>query len=211
MSELAHWVFLSGGKRRREEGFGCRIDSGRYNALMSTETWKPVTGYEALYEVSDLGRLYRLAGTRGPKSVGRIIAPHKKATGYCDYWLYANGTAKRVAAHRLIWASFNGPIPEGLQINHRNGKKNDNRLANMELLTPSENTAHGFRVLGRKSPNNPSPGVRNGSAKLTEEKVREIRRLYANGLFQHEIAKMFGVSQRMISLITRLEKWAHLE
>ena len=48
-------------------------------------------------------------------------------------------------AHRLIWESVHGPIPAGLQINHKNGVKSDNRIANLEAVTASENTLHAYR------------------------------------------------------------------
>jgi hypothetical protein len=49
-------------------------------------------------------------------------------------------------AHRMIWESVHGPIPDGMQINHINGVKTDNRLANLELATPSENLLHAYRL-----------------------------------------------------------------
>lgn len=177
-----------------------------------TEIWKPVPGYEMLYEVSDLGRLRRVStyGSR-PKPLNRIITPHRKWTGYVDYWLWSNGKPKRRIAHRLIWESFNGTIPSGLQINHKNGLKNDNRLENLEVVTVSVNMAHSFRVLGRPAPNNPNPGERNGSAKLTEAKVREIRKLFETGVHKRQIAKMFGVTPENIHRIVTRRNWAHVE
>lgn len=49
-------------------------------------------------------------------------------------------------AHRMIWESVNGPIPDGMQINHINGIKSDNRIANLELVTPSENARHAYAI-----------------------------------------------------------------
>ncbi len=53
-------------------------------------------------------------------------------------------------AHRLVWRHFNGPIPPGLTINHKNGKKKDNRPENLELATYSEQIRHAIKVLGRE-------------------------------------------------------------
>lgn len=42
-------------------------------------------------------------------------------------------------AHRIIWAIHNGDIPEGLEIDHVNHDRTDNRINNLRLVTPSEN------------------------------------------------------------------------
>lgn len=52
----------------------------------------------------------------------------------------------QVLAHRLVWMAANGPIPEGMFINHKNGKRWDNRIANLELATPAQNNAHAQKL-----------------------------------------------------------------
>lgn len=54
-------------------------------------------------------------------------------------------------------------------------------------------------------------GTKNGRAKLNDDAVREIRRLYATGEYsQMKLAGMFGVNQTGISEIVRGKKWAHV-
>lgn len=174
------------------------------------ENWKPVPGYEDLYEASDLGRLKRIATPTG-KPRCKIIRPHLKASGYADYWVWSDGKKKRFSAHRLIWMTFNGDIPRGLEINHLNGIKTDNRLANFELATKSWNAAHSFRILGRPAPRFGSPGTKNAAAILNDDAVREIRRLYEAKQFdQYQLGDKFGVSQRTISLVVRRKTWVHV-
>lgn len=46
---------------------------------------------------------------------------------------------RHLLAHRIIWEMHYGPIPEGVQIDHINGEKGDNRIENLRLATRSQN------------------------------------------------------------------------
>lgn len=50
--------------------------------------------------------------------------------------------ASECFVHRVIWEAVNGPISPGLEINHINGIKTDNRIENLELVTHAENMVH---------------------------------------------------------------------
>lgn len=85
------------------------------------------------YEVDPTaGIVYGRSGRPiGANARGYVKINHGRAGFYC-------------MAHRLIWQAVHGAIPEGMQINHKNGVKSDNRLANLELVTPSANTKHAY-------------------------------------------------------------------
>ena len=104
-------------------------------------------------------------------------------------------------AHRMIWAYVHGPIPEGMQINHKNGVKTDNRIDNLELVTPSENMKHAY-ASGLAS----AVGEKNGRAKLTDSIARSIR---ASALTPEELAKRHSVSVRTIRYIKDGISWRH--
>lgn len=54
-------------------------------------------------------------------------------------------------------------------------------------------------------------GQNNGAAKLTDDDVRGIRRLYRRGWMQREIADLYEIAQSNVSYIVRHERWAHLD
>jgi hypothetical protein len=172
--------------------------------------WAPVLGYENCYQVSDDGLVVRtMTYGANPKPRWKPVAKRPKRDGYITFHLCKDGERKDPLAHRLVWEAFNGPIPEEVEINHKNGIRSDNRLENLELLTRSENMKHKFRVLKCPAPNNPNPGSKNGCAKLTEENIPTIFAMSRSGMYQYEIAKRFGVSQRAIGRILLGQGWKH--
>lgn|SRR5262249_35182292 len=178
------------------------------------ERWKPIPGYEDCYAVSDRGRVKRIAHVGyWTKRPPKLLAPRPNKYGYIKFHLCKDGVRKDSVAHRLVWLAFCGPIPRHLQINHLNGDKSDNRLCNLEVCTQSQNAAYSFRVLGRPAPSGGSlVGSQRPSAKLKEADIPRIIALYRTGKYrQKDIGKMYGVSQRMISLITRREYWRHVQ
>lgn len=165
--------------------------------------WVEAAHFEK-YEVSNDG----LMRNKRPRSDRpELLKGSRDKDGYVRYSLRSGGKAWNRLSHRVMWESFVGPIPTGMQINHKNGIKDDNRLENLEVVTPSQNTLHGFRVLGRKPPINPNPGSKNGRAKLNEASAREIRTLIQTGLGDKDLAARFGVSPASIWFIRNKQTW----
>lgn len=149
-------------------------------------------------------------GQVGSRKFGkfRMLKPGRSSSGYLQVVLCDEGVMRSVKVHQLVAAAFLPPKPTPKhQINHKNGVKADNRDANFEWVTSSENVQHGFDILGHK-------GVRGnavGRAKLTEVDVREIRRRCAAGERQRIIAADYGITQTHVSLIARGKTWAWLK
>jgi hypothetical protein len=175
------------------------------------ECWKPVLGYEDLYQVSDRGRVRRIAGGMGA-CLGRILRRRDNGVGYRFVTLYKEGKPRHRTVHSLVTEAFLGPRPDGLEVNHKNGVRRDNRLGNLEYVTRSENMRHAFDVLGRKAGGGGGPrGEDHYCAKLTEVIVKEIRRLHAEGgISRCELARRYGVSDVSIGLVLRRKTWAHV-
>lgn len=170
--------------------------------------WLPIVGYEDAYEVSDCGLVKRIAP--GPHTrPGKILKGAHSRDGYLRYTLTWEAKPKIFFAHRLVWIAFCGEIPVGMQVNHKNGTRDDNRLENLELMTPSQNTRHAFSHLGKKPNKNPNHGEKNGRAKLSNSQAAEIyRRYHAGGVSQQSLADEFGVHQGSVSRIVRGAGWA---
>lgn len=72
---------------------------------------------------------------------GRPVGTTNKRTGYNH--VYCAG--RSMLAHRIVWLFANGPIPDGHVINHRDGNRRNNRLANLEAVTQRQNVLHAIR------------------------------------------------------------------
>ena len=108
--------------------------------------WLPVVGYEEKYEVSNDGRVR----TNGKRSDGRQF-PAKEISqhlqnGYSYVSLYRGKVGRGIAVHRLMLEAFTGIRRNKMECNHKNGKKNDNRLKNLEWATRSENQIHAIKM-----------------------------------------------------------------
>ena len=140
-----------------------------------------------------------------------ILKPLAYRKGYVKIHLgKCNGTRpmQRKFLHRMVWEAFNGPIPRGLTINHKNGVKSDNRLENLEVMTNLENHIHS-RSLRTRRWKTADGWVR---ARLTPEDVREIRSLYATGAVTYnQLASAFGVVKGTIGHILSGRYWKHVD
>lgn len=103
------------------------------------ENWLKIKGFEE-YEVSDLGRVRSLKFGKV-----RVLKPGNRGKGYLAVVLCKNGEVMKFYVHTLVIATFKGPIPAGMQVNHRNEDKTDNRLSNLEVVTAKQNCNHGTR------------------------------------------------------------------
>jgi hypothetical protein len=135
------------------------------------------------------------------KSIGRILAARNCNRGYWTVTLSRNGVQPDFLVHRLVALAFIGPCPDGLEVAHNDGDKNNNAPSNLRYATAASNqhdqVIHGKTTQGEKS----------HFAKLTETKVLAIREDHR---FQRIIAMDYGVAQTLISQIKRRKVWSHI-
>lgn len=103
------------------------------------EIWRPVQGYEGLYEVSNLGRvksLDRAVNNNGGVYIRpeRLLRPSKGE--YLQVILCKEGITTTYRIHRLVAISFPeicGEYYEGAEVDHINGNAVDNRAVNLRI------------------------------------------------------------------------------
>ena len=115
---------------------------------LEKETWKDIPNYEGIYQASNLGKIKSLEriDALGHRLKEKILKPGITHKGYYRVALCKNSIRKFFYVHRLVWEAFNGTIPEGLQVNHISERKSENRLSNLNLMTPKENSNWGTRI-----------------------------------------------------------------
>lgn len=179
---------------------------------MVSEIWLPIPGYEEFYSVSNLGRIrsndwsfIRADGGAFNKK-GRVLRQNTEHKGYKSVRLSLDRIHKIFKVHRLVALAFIRQPLDGEQVNHKNGIKDDNRPENLEWVSGSENMIHAFGT-GLHSGN---AGERNPRAILTEDDVRNIRKLSAGGMTAAAISRKYGVSDMTIRQILKRRNWAWL-
>lgn len=103
------------------------------------EIWKDIQGYEGKYQVSNRGNVLSLNYRRERRP--KILKP-KETRGYYQVGLRKNGRRTFIGIHQLVAKHFAPGYKYGLQVNHINLNKHDNRASNLEWVTPKENTLH---------------------------------------------------------------------
>lgn len=144
---------------------------------MTEEEWRPIKGYEGLYEVSSFGRVKSLdryvKGRYGNYRLqkGKLLNPGLSSNGYLQVDLCLNGKVKKYSVHRLVAQTFI-PNSDGLpQINHKDEDKINNRVDNLEWCDSKYNLSYGTaRIRSKKT------RIKNGSWTGLSEK--EYRRKY---------------------------------
>ena len=169
--------------------------------MLAAEVWRAIAGYEGIYEVSDVGRVRRI-------STGRILKQFPNLRGYLRLNLFLRGKpTTHYVAHLVADAFLQAKSSTDQVVRHLNDVKTDNRAVNMARGTYSENNLDAIR----NSKFHPPRGSAHYCAKLTEDDVREIRRLYATGKFSHQkLALRFGVNKHTISKMVRRQAWKHV-
>jgi len=99
--------------------------------------WLDVVGYEGKYQVNGNGEIKSLNYKRTGEE--KVLKLAKGKVGYFTVGFSKNGVCKHFYIHRIVYESFYGGIPKGMEIDHIDGNKMNNRVENLRCVTPKEN------------------------------------------------------------------------
>ena len=110
--------------------------------MQDNEIWRPVVGYEGIYEVSNFGRIRRVSAARGTNP-GYIFTPSPDHKGYLRTRLTnSSGISKTVKVHRIVCIAFHDNPRNLPQVNHKDTIKTNNKSINLEWCDNKYNNAH---------------------------------------------------------------------
>lgn len=115
---------------------------------MTEEIWRPVVGYEGLYEVSSYGRVRSLDryDRRNQFRKGKLLKNRDNCNGYLLCGLSKNGIVKNKYIHRLVAEAFI-PNPNNIkEVNHLDEDKTNNRVENLEWCDRKYNCNYGTKI-----------------------------------------------------------------
>lgn len=173
------------------------------------EVWKSVVGYEGLYQVSNKGRVKSLPrAVNAPQAGGIRMSPGKilKPGNAHGRWLVSlskQGQVKSCWVAHLVAEAFLGPNTNGSHVLHKNDVATDDRVENLRYGTHQENMADG--KVNKKF----QRGSKRYNAKLTEQQVIQIKLRLPHEKVS-KIAKAFGVSHAVVSMIKSGNNWGWL-
>lgn len=138
----------------------------------------------------------------------------KRDKGYGKFWYQG----QNVTASRFSYEQFVGPIPEGHHVLHRCDNPPCIRPEHLFTGTQGDNVKDAMQKGRWAYSYGTSLGEAHGLSKLTNEQVREIRKLYQPGHAPHRsptsarsLAKVFHVSKSTILMIVKRRGWTHLD
>ncbi|WP_403490328.1 HNH endonuclease [Streptomyces caniferus] len=166
---------------------------------MSGISFAPVLNAKRGYYVDSDGGVYGPRGKLSPCPRTSVATRQLPGKGYLCVTLRTRGNTQTTRnVHRAVFEAFHGPVPSGMHVRHLNGDDTDNRLCNLAVGTPAENVADSIRNGARPV------GERHHRAKLSDEKVLEIRRRHAaGGISYGQLGSVYGVTKQQVAAIVK--------
>lgn len=159
------------------------------------EEWKDIKEFQNRYQVSNFGNI------RNSRNM-KVLKPRKHSGGYLQVNIRNKGKLKNYYIHRIVAQYFcendiNNDITN-LDVNHKDGNKENNFYKNLEWCTRSENIKHCFYTNKERN----RFGINVPNHKLSYDDIEEIKRIKAKEkLSNKEISEMFNISESQITRV----------
>lgn len=175
--------------------------------LSVEEIWRDIPG-EPGYQASNFGRIRsvdRMMQRRCDKRPflhrGKVLTPKDNGKGYKHVTL---GMGKQYYIHRLVLSTFcPNNNPALTDVNHLDGNKGNNRLANLEWCTRTDNNYHAYNTGLHSS------GERHSQSKYSNSLVASIKERHANGEKVCDLSRELGIAYQYVSGIIHGRKRVH--
>ncbi len=173
------------------------------------EIWKPINGYDGLYEISNYGRVkthrasYKFKNKKDCFLKNNTFHP----SGYFFVTLIKDKIRKSFSIHKLVACHFIENPNNLPQINHIDCDKSNNKADNLEWCDNLYNHLHAkanglFKY---------HKGSNHGMAKLNESQVEKMREMYKSGLYTHkQLGVLFGIERGAVTGIINRKTWKHI-
>lgn len=165
-----------------------------HTSSLIDEEWRRIAGTQ--YDVSSHGRV-RNATWRILKA-STLGRRHQ----YLRVNLCSNGLSRYHSVHSLVASAFIGPRPPGFTVDHIDGNKHNNTPSNLEYVTHAENIRRASAAFKR--------GTQRRDSVLTDEAVREIRRLAISNMKCTAIGRALGFKRTTVWMALHGRSWRHV-
>lgn len=160
---------------------------------------KKITIKGADYWITENGEVYGKSG--------KLIKQRPDTSGYSSFTAGVKGDRTRVRTYLCV-ARLYVPNPNNFpEVDHLDSNIMNPKCTNLEWVTHEENVRRSFE---RGHHKNNWKGTRNPKCNLTEEKVLNIRKLYNEGMEQHEISKLYNIPWSTIHNIVMRNTWKNI-
>jgi hypothetical protein len=153
---------------------------------MIMEEWRVIPEFSD-YEVSNLGRVRRKTKPLTRSRIGHILKQTILPNGYHLVSLWVNNANFNMLTHQLVYMAFNGPIPIGHDIHHKDTIKAHNYPENLGTVCHYLHTA-----------------------KFDAIKMKDIKSKLFNGYSIVALSKENNISQRTLRRVLNGERWKHI-
>lgn len=196
-------------RKGRSTGTPTLAEAARFEAIKETEGLAPVPGQEH-YFAAPTGEVY----TTNPSNRwrGKIVRLSEGDNG--RGYLRVSINKRLVPVHAIIAETFIGPRPLGMEVNHKDGNKRNNKWQNLEYVTRSQNMkhAHAMGLAENKK------GDQHHNARISRETAIAIKREYlsicVNGRLPdregRRLSEKYGVGLDVPRQIAKGKSWGCL-